>query len=132
MPTGAETDRGKGIPSRRAPCLIESGLTRRKCEAGDRRSGGTVTLSNLTASFANLEAAEASACVALASSASVSSVMKFCPTQLARLASRLSLLKVSSTLSRKDFASAAVGAAVDVELHPAAIAADSTRARKTR
>jgi len=44
MPTGAETDRGKGIPSRRAPCLIESGLTRGKCEAGDRRSGGTVTM----------------------------------------------------------------------------------------
>jgi hypothetical protein len=59
-----------------------------------------------------------------ASSASVSSVMKFCPTHPARLASRLSFVNVASTVSRNALASAAVGAAVDVE-PPAHAAADA-------
>ena len=66
-------------------------------------------MSNRIASLANLAVASDNACVARASSASVSSVMKFCATQPAWEPATPSFSSVALTLVRNALASSAVG-----------------------
>src|SRR5204862_4363528 len=85
-------------------------LSRFNCR---RLSAGTSTVSYLVACFAKRAPASLAAWLAWADRTSVSSVMKVCCTQAARLASIPSFRIVALTVSRNAFASAGVGADED-------------------
>jgi len=92
---------------------VEQQSERAQRDAIAKRLATKSTLSKRTACLAHRDAASEIACVARASMASVSTVMKFWPTHPARLASSANRLSVVSTSSRNFFASCAVGAAVE-------------------